>query len=127
MSRRRTHASLIMTTTAIVQGRPVADYLGLVTGEAIVGANVVRDVLAGFRDFIGGRSTSYERMLDKARGQALQAMEDQAGDLGADAVIGIDIDFGTMGPHGSLVMVAASGTAVKLGPEGGSATVVRRV
>ncbi len=117
MTKRKLYAPLVMTTTAIVQGRPVAEYLGVVAAQAIVGANAVRDILGGFRDFLGGRSTSYERVLDKARNQALGMMEDEAADLGADAVIGIDLDFQTVGPHGSLIMVSASGTAVKFGPD----------
>ena len=112
MAKRRPYAPLVMTTTAIVQGRPVAEYLGVVAAQSIVGANAVRDLLAGFRDFLGGRATSYERVLDKARNEALAMMEDEAAALGAHAVIGIDLDFQTVGPHGSLIMVSASGTAV---------------
>ena len=126
MARRPPHATLVMTTTSLVQGRPVTEYLGVVAAQTIIGANAVRDMLAGFRDFLGGRSSSYERMLQKARDQALQAMEDEAAALGADAVIGIDLDFQSMGPHGSLLMVSASGTAVRFGSEP-AAMSVRRV
>lgn len=118
MAKRRAHAPLVMTTTALVQGRPVAEYIGVVAAQNIVGANVVRDIFASFRDFIGGRSGGYEKVLARARAQALQAMEQEADDLGADAVIGIDIDFQTMGPHGGLIMVSVSGTAVRFAPEG---------
>jgi uncharacterized protein YbjQ (UPF0145 family) len=128
MARRPPHATLVMTTTALVQGRPVAEYLGVVAAQTIVGANVVREIMAGFRDFLGGRSSSYERVLQKARAQALQMMEDEAAGLGADAVIGIDLDFQTVGPHGSLIMVSASGTAVRFGDDGtGPLSVARRV
>ncbi len=128
MARRPPHATLVMTTTALVQGRPVTEYLGVVAAQTIVGANVVREIMAGFRDFLGGRSTSYERVLQKARAQALQMMEDEAAGLGADAVIGIDLDFQTVGPHGSLIMVSASGTAVRFGDDGtGPLAVARRI
>jgi uncharacterized protein YbjQ (UPF0145 family) len=126
MARRPPHASLVMTTTALVQGRPVAEYLGVVAAQTIIGANAVRDIVAGFRDFLGGRSRSYERLLQKARDEALQMMEDEAAGLGADAVIGIDLDFQTLGPQSSLIMVSASGTAVRFGPDTGAALAVRR-
>ena len=117
MARRRSHAPLVMTTTALVQGRPVTEYLGVVAAQNIVGANVIRDIMASFRDFVGGRSTGYERVLARARAQALDMLEDEAADLGADGVIGIDLDFQTMGPHAGLIMVSVSGTAVRFGPE----------
>ncbi len=129
MARRTPHAPLVMTTTALVQGRPVAEYLGVVAAQTIVGANVIRDIMASFRDFIGGRSTGYERVLARARAQALEMLEDEAADLGADGVIGIDLDFQSVGPQGGLIMVSASGTAVRFGPEGvpSGAPVLRRV
>ena len=123
---KRAHAPLVMTTTALVQGRPVTAYLGVVAAQTILGANVIRDIVASFRDFIGGRATGYERVLTRARQQALDMMEAEAAGLGADGVIGIDLDFQTVGPNGSLIMVSASGTAVKFGPEG-SASVVTPV
>ncbi len=126
MARRPLHETLVMTTTALVQGRPVTDYLGVVAAQSIIGANAMRDMLAGFRDFLGGRSTSYERMLQKARNEALQQMEDEAAALDADAVIGIHLEFQSIGPNGSLLMVSASGTAVRFGREP-SAMSVRRV
>ena len=106
---------MIMTTTTLVEGRPVAQYLGVVAGEAILGANIFRDVFAGLRDIVGGRSGSYETVLREARATAMQELQDEARRLGADAVIGIDFDYETVGQGGSMLMVAASGTAVKLG------------
>lgn len=111
MAKRR--APLLVTTTALVQGRPVAEYLGVVAAQSIVGANVLRDVAAAIRDFLGGRSGGYEKVLSRARAQALLDMEKEAEEMGADAVIGVDIDFQTMGPHGGLIMVSVSGTAVR--------------
>ena len=106
---------MIMTTTTLVEGRPVAQYLGVVAGEAILGANIFRDVFAGLRDIVGGRSGSYETVLRQARAAAMQELQDEARRLGADAVIGIDFDYETVGQGGSMLMAAASGTAVKLG------------
>jgi len=106
---------MIVTTTPLVEGRPVREYLGVVAGEAILGANIFRDVFAGLRDIVGGRSGSYEEVLRSARGTALQEMKDEAARLGADAVVGVDFDYETVGQGGSMLMVAASGTAVKLG------------
>ena len=105
---------MIMTTTPAVEGRPVGDYLGIVTGEAILGANIFKDLFAGIRDIVGGRSGAYEQELNKARQIAMQEMEEAATRLGADAVIGIDLDYETVG-QGSMLMVTASGTAVRLG------------
>ncbi len=105
---------MIQTTTPGVDGRAVTDYLGVVTGEAILGANIVRDLFAGVRDIVGGRSGAYEEELRKAREIALQEMEAEAAARGADAIMGIDLDYETVG-QGSMLMVTASGTAVKLG------------
>jgi len=107
--------AMIVTTTPAVEGRPVREYLGVVAGEAILGANIFRDVFAGLRDIVGGRSGSYEKVLREAREQALSEMTAEAARLGGDAVIGIDFDYETVGQSGSMLMVAASGTAVKLG------------
>jgi uncharacterized protein YbjQ (UPF0145 family) len=106
---------VIQTTTNTLDGRTVSEYLGVVTGEAILGANIVRDLFAGVRDIVGGRSGAYEEELRKAREIALQEMEAEAAARGADAVIGIDLDYETVGGQGSMLMVSASGTAVRLG------------
>jgi uncharacterized protein YbjQ (UPF0145 family) len=107
---------MIVTTTNNVEGRAVEAYFGVVTGEAILGANVFRDVFAGIRDIIGGRSGSYERVLREARDMALAELQEEAARRGADAVIGVDLDYETIGDTGSMLMVSASGTAVRLAP-----------
>ena len=104
---------MIISTTNIIEGKPVTDYLGVVTGEAIVGANVIRDLMATARDVFGGRSGAYEEELRKAREIALQEMQQVAEGLGASAVIGVDIDYESI--RGSMLMVSVSGTAVRLG------------
>ena len=101
-----------MSTTTMLEGKPVSRYLGLVTGEAIIGANVFRDLLASIRDIVGGRSATYERGLAEARQVATQEMENRATDLGANAVIGIDIDYEVLGQNNGMLMVSVSGTAV---------------
>ena len=106
---------MIVSTTPTIEGRPVRDYLGVVAGEAILGANIFRDVVASVRDVIGGRSGSYEKVLREAREAALREMQDEARRLGADAVVGVDYDYETLGANGSMLMVAVSGTAVRLG------------
>lgn len=103
---------MLVTTTNVIEGRPVREYLGVVTGETIVGANVFKDIGASFRDVFGGRSGAYEGELRKARETALQEMTAEAQQLGAEAIIGVDIDYETVG-GGSMLMVAASGTAVR--------------
>jgi uncharacterized protein YbjQ (UPF0145 family) len=105
---------MLMTTTTAVEGRPVRDYLGVVTGEVIVGANIFKDLFAGIRDIVGGRSGAYESTLRDARKTALDELSAEARALGADAVIGIDLDYEVLGSGGSMLMVSASGTAVKL-------------
>lgn len=105
---------MIQTTTPGVDGRAITEYLGVVTGEAILGANIVRDLFAGIRDIVGGRSGAYEEELRKAREIALQEMTAEASARGADAVVGIDLDYETVG-GGGMLMVTASGTAVRLG------------
>ncbi len=105
---------MILSTTNNIDGKPVQDYLGLVTGETIIGANIFKDIFAGIRDIVGGRSGSYERVLREAKDTALKEMTDNAMRLGADAVIGIDLDYETVGANGGMLMVTASGTAVKL-------------
>ena len=106
---------MILTTTALIEGRPATAYLGIVTGEVIVGANIFKDLFASVRDIVGGRSGAYESSLRDARQQAFRELEAEAQALGADAVIGIDIDYEVLGSNGSMLMVTASGTAVKLG------------
>jgi uncharacterized protein YbjQ (UPF0145 family) len=103
---------MIVTTTPSVEGRAVREYLGVVAGEAILGANIFKDFGAGIRDVIGGRSAGYEKDLKKARETALAEMQQAAEALGANAVLSVDIDYETL--KGSMLMVTASGTAVKL-------------
>jgi uncharacterized protein YbjQ (UPF0145 family) len=105
---------MIITTTPTVEGRPIRDYLGIVTGEVIVGANIFKDLFAGIRDIVGGRAGAYESTLRSARQQALRELEEEARSRGADAVIAIDIDYEVVGQGGSMLMVSVSGTAVKL-------------
>jgi len=105
---------MILTTTNTIETHPVKDYLGIVTGETIIGANIFKDFFAGIRDIVGGRSGSYEKALREAKDTALKEMEEQALKLGATAVIGIDLDYETVGPKGGMLMVTASGTAVKI-------------
>jgi len=105
---------MIITTTTSIEGRPVRDYVSIVTGEAILGANIFKDLFAGIRDIVGGRSGAYEEELRKARAIALEDLAAGASQLGADAVIGVDLDYETVGQGGSMLMVTASGTAVRL-------------
>ena len=105
---------MIITTTPTVEGRPVRDYLGVVTGEVIVGANIFKDLFAGIRDIVGGRAGAYESTLRDARRQALAELESEARRLGADAVVAVDLDYEVVGQGGSMLMVSISGTAVKL-------------
>lgn len=106
---------MIITTTPSVEGKVVQEYLGIVTGEAILGANVFRDLFAGIRDIVGGRSAAYERELSNARQIALGEMAERAASLGADAVVGVDLDYEVLGQNQGMLMVSASGTAVRLG------------
>jgi len=105
---------MIVTTTNTIETHTIKDYLGIVTGETIIGANIFKDFFAGIRDIVGGRSGSYEKVLREAKDTALKEMEEQALKLGATAVIGIDLDYETVGPKGGMLMVTASGTAVKI-------------
>lgn len=105
---------MLMTTTPSVEGKRIVRYLGVVTGETIIGANVFRDFLAGVRDFFGGRSASYEAVLREAKDTALEEMARQAEALGANAVVGIDLDYETVGGSGSMLMVTCSGTVVRV-------------
>ena len=101
------------STTPTLEGQSIVEYCGVVTGEAILGANIFRDFFAGIRDIVGGRSGAYEKELRKSREIAFQELGEQAKALGADAVVGIDIDYETVGKDGSMLMVSVSGTAVK--------------
>jgi uncharacterized protein YbjQ (UPF0145 family) len=103
---------MIVTTTSSVEGRRITKYLGIVTGEAILGANVFKDFFAGIRDIIGGRSAAYEAELKKARLIALAELEQAAEELGANAVVGVDLDYEVVGQTGGMLMVSVSGTAV---------------
>jgi len=105
---------MIISTTPTIEGRPARDYKGVVVGEAILGANIFRDLFAGLRDIVGGRSEAYEKSLREARDIALKEMAQEAEKLGANAVIGVDIDYEVIGEQGSMMMVSASGTAVVL-------------
>ena len=103
---------MLLSTTSVLEGRRIVTYHGLVTGEAILGANVFRDLFAGIRDIVGGRSAAYEKELRRAKELAIQEMIEQAQALGANAIVGIDLDYETVGQGGSMLMVSASGTAV---------------
>ena len=106
---------MIISTTPTIEGRPIREYLGIVTGEVIVGANIFRDLFASITDIVGGRSGVYETKLREAREQAFHELEAEAHDKGAHAVVGIDIDYEVLGKDGSMLMVTVSGTAVTLG------------
>ncbi len=108
---------MILSTTASIQGLDVYEYLGVVTGEAILGANVFRDLFSGIRDVVGGRASAYEKELRRARQMAMDQMENQAKDVGANAVIGIDIDYQTITSQdgASMIMVSVCGTALRVG------------
>lgn len=103
---------MLLSTTPTIEGTPIRQYMGVVTSETIIGANFVRDIFAELRDFFGGRSGSYEQVLREAKTTALRELEDEARRLGANAVVGIDLDYETVGGGGSMLMVTASGTAV---------------
>ena len=103
---------MLLSTTSVLEGKPVSRYLGVVTGEAIIGANVFRDRFASVRDIVGGRSATYERGLAEARETAMAEMQQRAIELGANAVIGIDIDYEVLGQNNGMLMVSVSGTAV---------------
>ena len=103
---------MIVTTTNAIEGRNVKEYKGIVFGETIIGANIFKDFLAGIRDIVGGRSGSYEKVVMEARETALQEMQQRAQQLGANAVIGVDIDYEVLGANNGMMMVSASGTAV---------------
>ncbi len=103
---------MLLSTTSVIEGRPASRYLGIVTGEAIIGANIFRDMFASVRDIVGGRSGTYEKGLAEARELALAEMRQRAASLGANAVIGVDLDYEVLGSNNGMLMVSASGTAV---------------
>ncbi len=103
---------MIVTTTPTIEGKPVREYVGIVTGEVIVGANIFRDIFASITDIVGGRSGKYEKVLTRAREEAVYEMQARAAQQGGNAVVGIDIDYEVLGKAGSMLMVSATGTAV---------------
>jgi uncharacterized protein YbjQ (UPF0145 family) len=105
---------MILTTTPAIEGRAIGQYFGVVVGEAILGANIFRDFFAGVRDIVGGRSAGYERELGKAREIAFAELSERARELGANAVVGIDLDYEVVGKEGGMLMVSVSGTAVRV-------------
>ncbi|MBO6838109.1 MAG: heavy metal-binding domain-containing protein [Alphaproteobacteria bacterium] len=105
---------MIVTTTDSVEGRQITGYKGIVSGEAIIGANIFRDLFASIRDVVGGRSGSYEKVLRDAKEAALEDMQRQAEDLGADAIVAVDLDYEVLGKENGMLMVVANGTAVTL-------------
>lgn len=105
---------MILTTTPNIEGYKILEYKGLVTGETIIGANFIKDFFAGIRDIVGGRSKSYEKVLQEGKETSVREMMQRAQELGANAIVGIDIDYETVGQDGSMLMVACSGTAVRI-------------
>lgn len=105
---------MILSTTPSLENKPAKEYLGIVSGETIIGANIFKDFFAGIRDIVGGRSGSYEKVLREAKEIAMKEMSDRAKMLGANAVVGIDLDYETVGAKGGMLMVTTSGTAIKL-------------
>lgn len=104
---------MLLTTTNTLEGKEIIQYFGIVSGETIIGANIVKDFFAGITDIVGGRSGSYEKVLRQAKEAALQEMSDQAARMGANAIIGIDLDYETVGSGSTMLMVTAAGTAVR--------------
>ena len=105
---------MIVTTTNCIEGKPIKEYLGIVTGETIIGANIFKDFFASIRDIVGGRSGSYEKVLREAKDTALKEMKYSALRINANAVLAVDLDYETVGANRGMLMVTASGTAVKL-------------
>lgn len=105
---------MVYSTTPTIEGHPILEYKGVVTGETIIGANAFKDFFAGIRDIIGGRSGSYEKVLREAKDTSMQEMGERAAQMGANAIVGIDIDYETIGQSNSMIMVTCSGTAVRL-------------
>ena len=105
---------MIITTTGFVEGRHVQEYLGIINAQSIIGANIFKDFLGGLRDVFGGRSKTYEKVIEQAKEDALRELAEKAQSVGANAIVGVDLDFETIGGSGSMLMVIASGTAVRL-------------
>jgi len=105
---------MIVSTTSTLQGKNVDEYIGIVAAEVIIGANFLKDIMGGLRDFFGGRSSTYEKVLEEARQHAITELMQKAQGMGANAVIGVDLDFETVGSGGSMLMVVATGTAVRI-------------
>ena len=103
---------MILTTTPTIEGQPIKQYLGIVTGETIIGANAIKDFMAELTDFFGGRSSTYEKVLIEAKESALAELQQRAAQKGANAIVGIDLDYETVGANGGMLMVTVSGTAV---------------
>ena len=103
---------MILTTTPTIEGQPIKQYLGIVTGGTIIGANAIKDFMAGLTDFFGGRSSTYEKVLIEAKDSALAELQQRAAQKGANAIVGIDLDYETVGANGGMLMVTVSGTAV---------------
>lgn len=105
---------MITTTTPSIEGQPIKQYLGVISAQSIIGANIFKDLLAGLRDIAGGRSNTYEKVVDEARTSAMNELIGKAESIGANAVVGIDLDFETVGAGSSMLMVLATGTAVRI-------------
>lgn len=105
---------MIVTTTNVIEGRPVQEYLGVINAQSIIGANMFKDIFAGLRDIVGGRSKTYERVLEEGKEDALRELTQRAQAMGANAIVGVDLDFETVGASGSMLMVIATGTAVRI-------------
>ncbi|MCB2205297.1 heavy metal-binding domain-containing protein [bacterium] len=106
---------MTITTTPGIEGKTIQEYKGIVTGEAILGANIFKDIFAGIRDIVGGRSATYENELRNAKDIALREMQERAASMGANAIVGVDLDYENLGANGGMLMVTASGTAVVVG------------
>lgn len=105
---------MLITTTYQVDGQPIRQYLGVISAESIIGANFIKDILANLTDFFGGRSNTYEKVLREGKETVLRELQNQASMMGANAIVGVDIDYNTVGANGSMLMVVATGTAVVL-------------
>lgn len=110
----KSETPVLLVTTHFIEGRPVRQHLGMISSQAILGANVVFDLMNAIRDFVGGRSKGYERILARARADAMRGLEAEARAIGANAVLGVDLDYNTIGPNGSMLMVSVNGSAVIL-------------
>jgi len=105
---------MLITTTNVIEGRPVQEYMGVINAQSIIGANIFKDIFAGLRDVFGGRSKTYERVLEEAKEDSLRELAERAQAMGANAIVGVDLDFETIGSGGSMLMVIATGTAVRI-------------